>query len=159
MNAAFALLAALAVAVGGYRWYAGYVDRKILQVDSRRVTLAKIGFLLRYPARSPAHRGDHPVSQVVPGFRHPCGGILVNGLLPYDPAHEPGFIANRRAMHAEHLETIWRLFDGQVRALVPLFETEVRGNNALNRLAAALFGSGAGGGICPGRPLTDSHGI
>jgi anion-transporting ArsA/GET3 family ATPase len=44
-------------------------------------------------------------------------------------------------MQAEHLETIWRLFDGQVRALVPLFETEVRGIATLNRLAEALFGS------------------
>jgi arsenite-transporting ATPase len=73
-------------------------------------------------------------------FGIPVGGIVVNGLLPHDPTHEPEFIANRRAMQAEHLETIWRLFDGQVRALVPLFETEVRGIDALNRLAAALFG-------------------
>ena len=42
MNAAFAILAALAVAVGGYRWYAGYVDRKVLQVDAQRVTPAKM---------------------------------------------------------------------------------------------------------------------
>ena len=68
------------------------------------------------------------------------GGIVVNGLIPHDPAHEPGFIANRRAMQAEHLETIWRLFDGQVRALVPLFQTEVRGIAALNHLPEALFG-------------------
>jgi arsenite-transporting ATPase len=73
-------------------------------------------------------------------FGIPVGGIVVNGLLPFDPDHEPEFIANRRAMQAEHLETIWRLFDGQVRALVPLFETEVRGIDTLNRLAAALFG-------------------
>jgi arsenite-transporting ATPase len=73
-------------------------------------------------------------------FGIPVGGIVVNGLIPFDPTHEPEFIANRRAMQAEHLETIWRLFDGQVRALVPLFETEVRGIAALNRLAAALFG-------------------
>jgi hypothetical protein len=37
------------------------------------------------------------------------------------------------------METIWRLFNGQVRALVPLFETEIRGTEALNRLAAVLF--------------------
>jgi arsenite-transporting ATPase len=73
-------------------------------------------------------------------FGIPVGGIVVNGLLPPGAGPEPEFIANRRAMQAEHLETIWRLFDGQVRALVPLFETEVRGIAALNRLAAALFG-------------------
>jgi arsenite-transporting ATPase len=73
-------------------------------------------------------------------FGIPVGGIVVNGLLPFDPDHEPEFIANRRAMQAEHLETIWKLFDGQVRALVPLFETEIRGIDTLNRLATAMFG-------------------
>ena len=72
-------------------------------------------------------------------FGIPVGGIVVNGLIPPNPNHEPEFIANRRAMQAEHLETIWRLFDGQVRALVPLFDTEIRGTESLNRLAAALF--------------------
>jgi carbon starvation protein len=42
MNAAFVILAALAVAVGGYRWYAGYVDKKILQTDPEKVTPAKM---------------------------------------------------------------------------------------------------------------------
>jgi arsenite-transporting ATPase len=72
-------------------------------------------------------------------FGIPVGGIVVNGLIPPNPNHEPEFIANRRAMQAEHLETIWRLFNGQVRALVPLFDTEIRGTESLNRLAAALF--------------------
>jgi len=74
-------------------------------------------------------------------FGIPVGGIVVNGLIPHDPTHEPEFIANRRAMQAEHLETIWQLFDGQVRALVPLFQSEVRGIAALNQLAEALFGA------------------
>jgi arsenite-transporting ATPase len=72
-------------------------------------------------------------------FGIPVGGIVVNGLIPPNPNHEPEFIANRRAMQAGHMETIWRLFNGQVRALVPLFETEIRGTEALNRLAAVLF--------------------
>jgi carbon starvation protein len=42
MNAVFVIVAALAVAVGGYRWYAGYIDRKVLQVDSDRITPAKM---------------------------------------------------------------------------------------------------------------------
>jgi carbon starvation protein len=42
MNAAFVIVAALAVAVGGYRWYAGYVDKKILQTDPQKVTPAKM---------------------------------------------------------------------------------------------------------------------
>ena len=74
-------------------------------------------------------------------FGIPVGGIVVNGLLPQgDPAKTPEFIQNRQAMQAEHMETIWRLFDGQVRALVPLFETEIQGLPALNRLAEVLFG-------------------
>jgi arsenite-transporting ATPase len=74
-------------------------------------------------------------------FGIPVGGIVVNGLLPpADPDHPaPEFIENRRAMQAEHLQTIWRLFGGQVRALVPLFDNEIRGVEALNRLSDALF--------------------
>ncbi len=76
-------------------------------------------------------------------FGIPVGGIVVNGLLPAgDPEKTPEFVRNRRLMQAEHLETIWRLFDGQVRALVPMFETEIQGLPALSRLAAALFESG-----------------
>jgi len=69
------------------------------------------------------------------------GGILVNGLLPPSEAGtEPEFINNRRAMQAEHMETIWRPFDGQVRALlVPRFETEIQGIPALERLSEVVF--------------------
>jgi arsenite-transporting ATPase len=73
-------------------------------------------------------------------FGIPVGGIVVNGLLP-PPVDDnmPEFILNRRAMQAEHMETIWRLFDGQVRALAPLFDNEIRGLAALDLLAQALF--------------------
>ena len=73
-------------------------------------------------------------------FGIPVGGIVVNGLIPETKsAHISEFILNRRAMQAEHLETIWKVFDGQVRALVPLFDTEIHGIPALGRLADALF--------------------
>ncbi|MDP3181370.1 MAG: carbon starvation CstA family protein [Desulfobaccales bacterium] len=42
MQAIFIILGALAVAVGGYRWYAGFVDRKVIQADPNRVTPAKM---------------------------------------------------------------------------------------------------------------------
>ena len=73
-------------------------------------------------------------------FGIPVGGIVVNGLLP-PPVDDnmPEFILNRRAMQAEHMETIWRLFDGQVRALAPLFDNEIRGLAALDLMAQALF--------------------
>jgi arsenite-transporting ATPase len=74
-------------------------------------------------------------------FGIPVGGIIVNGLLPEpDPGTQmPEFIQNRRAMQAAHLETIWQLFNGDVRALVPLFETEIQGLPALTRLGEVLF--------------------
>jgi len=42
MYAIFIILGALAVAVGGYRWYAGYIDRQVIQADPNRVTPAKM---------------------------------------------------------------------------------------------------------------------
>ncbi|MEW6388639.1 MAG: ArsA family ATPase [Thermodesulfobacteriota bacterium] len=73
-------------------------------------------------------------------FGIPVGGIVVNGILPPPTsAQVPEFVRHRRAMQAEHLQTIWQLFDGQVRALVPLFDTEIRGLTGLGRLADMLF--------------------
>jgi arsenite-transporting ATPase len=74
-------------------------------------------------------------------FGIPVGGIVVNGIIPppVDADKTLEFIRNRREMQAEHLETIWRLFDGEVRALVPLFDTEVRGMEALTSLGETLF--------------------
>ncbi len=73
-------------------------------------------------------------------FGIPVGGIVVNGLIPPpDSENVPEFILNRRAMQAEHLEHIWQLFNGEVRALIPLFETEIQGLPTLERLAETLF--------------------
>jgi len=73
-------------------------------------------------------------------FGIPVGGIIVNGLIPEpDGAELPEFIRHRRAMQAEHLETIWRLFNGQVRALIPLFPQEIRGIDSLQQLVGKLF--------------------
>lgn len=74
-------------------------------------------------------------------FGIPVGGVIVNMLI--DKASvEPGtpdFVKNRVAMQAEHMQTIWKEFDGNVRAILPLFETEVRGVAMLDRMAARLF--------------------
>ena len=73
-------------------------------------------------------------------FGIPVGGIVVNGLIPVPKgAALPEFIVNRRKMQAEHLETIRRLFNGQVRSLVPLFDQEIQGVGGLSRLAENLF--------------------
>ncbi|PKO23109.1 MAG: arsenic transporter [Chloroflexi bacterium HGW-Chloroflexi-1] len=74
-------------------------------------------------------------------FGIPVGGVIVNMLI--DTASvgpdTPDFVKNRVAMQAEHMETIWREFDGMVRALLPLYETEVRGTPMLKRMADQLF--------------------
>ncbi|HVI74148.1 MAG TPA: ArsA family ATPase [Anaeromyxobacteraceae bacterium] len=77
-------------------------------------------------------------------FGIPVGGVVVNMLIDRtsvgDDAAE--FVKNRVAMQDEHMEEIWQKFDGAVRAVVPLFETEVRGERMLGRLAEALFSPG-----------------
>ena len=42
MNAVLIVLGALAVAIGGYRWYAGYIDKKVVESDPNKVTPAKM---------------------------------------------------------------------------------------------------------------------
>jgi hypothetical protein len=62
------------------------------------------------------------------------------------------------AMQQEHMKTIWREFGDGVRAIVPLFETEVRGVTMLRRLCDAIFaadGAGAGDRLArDGTPAT-----
>ena len=74
-------------------------------------------------------------------FGIPVGGVLVNmridqSVVGPDSAE---FVRNRLAMQDEHMQTIWEKFDSQVRAIVPLFEDEVRGTSMLRRLAKAVF--------------------
>jgi arsenite/tail-anchored protein-transporting ATPase len=74
-------------------------------------------------------------------FGIPVGGVAVNMVI--DPAaakpDAPEFVRNRVAMQQEHMKTIWEKFDGAVRAIVPLFETEIRGVPMLQQLGAAMF--------------------
>jgi arsenite-transporting ATPase len=74
-------------------------------------------------------------------FGIPVGGVLVNmridrSVVAPDTA---AFVRNRLAMQDEHMQTIWEKFDSQVRAIVPLFEDEVRGCAMLRRLAGEVF--------------------
>jgi hypothetical protein len=43
-------------------------------------------------------------------------------------------------MQDEYMDVIREKFDGNVRAIVPLFDDEVTGVPALRKLAGALFG-------------------
>ncbi len=74
-------------------------------------------------------------------FGIPVGGVLVNMLIDRAlvGADAADFVKNRVAMQAEHMQTIWQKFDGSVRAVVPLFETEIRGVESLKRLGTAVF--------------------
>jgi arsenite-transporting ATPase len=74
-------------------------------------------------------------------FNIPVGGVIVNMLIDKNSVKDdsPDFVKNRVAMQDEHMETIWKEFDGQVRAILPLFETEIRGAEMLKRTASLLY--------------------
>ncbi|OGN75775.1 MAG: hypothetical protein A2X25_05120 [Chloroflexi bacterium GWB2_49_20] len=74
-------------------------------------------------------------------FNIPVGGVIVNMLIDKDSVKQdtPDFVKNRVAMQEEHMQTIWNEFDGQVRAILPLLETEVCDTAMLKRMADLLF--------------------
>jgi arsenite-transporting ATPase len=74
-------------------------------------------------------------------FGIPVGGVVVNMKIEEATVEEdaPEFVKNRVKMQEEYMEEIWRSFS-DVRAIVPLFETEVRGVEMLERTAQAMFG-------------------
>jgi arsenite-transporting ATPase len=73
-------------------------------------------------------------------FGIPVGGVVVNMLIDRETVDEsaPDFVKNRVAMQAEYMDEIWRVFP-DVRAVVPLFDTEVQGVDMLKRTADHLF--------------------
>ncbi len=73
-------------------------------------------------------------------FGIPVGGVVVNMLIDQETVGEdaPDFVRNRVKMQAEYMEEIWHIFPN-VRAIVPLFDTEVRGVEMLGRTANNLF--------------------
>jgi len=73
-------------------------------------------------------------------FGIPVGGVVVNLVIDKEGVSEdaPDFVCNRIAMQDGYMEEIWRSFP-DVRAVVPLFETEVRGVEMLGRTAQHLF--------------------
>jgi len=75
-------------------------------------------------------------------FGIPVGGVVVNMLI--DKAQvkpdSPEFVRNRVAMQDSYMKEIEQVFAGMVRAVLPLFETEIRGVPMLERTASALYG-------------------
>jgi arsenite-transporting ATPase len=76
-------------------------------------------------------------------FGIPIGGVVVNGVIQKDQVGKDAaeFVLNRVQMQDEHMGEIWKIFGDRVRAVVPLFETEVKGAKMLNRTVSHLFPS------------------
>lgn len=74
-------------------------------------------------------------------FGIPVGGVIVNMVIDRKAVGEnpPEFVANRMAMQDGYMEEIARVFP-DVRAVVPLFDNEVRGVEMLRLTAGRLFG-------------------
>jgi arsenite-transporting ATPase len=74
-------------------------------------------------------------------FGIPIGGVIVNMVMDRDALGEgvPDFVLNRMRMQDDHMKTIREKFEGRVRAVVPLFDAEVRGTAMLGRAAQSLF--------------------
>jgi arsenite/tail-anchored protein-transporting ATPase len=74
-------------------------------------------------------------------FGIPVGGVVVNMLIDRSVLREdtPDFVRNRIAMQAGYMDEIARTFPN-VRATVPLFDTEVVGVPMLERVVGQLFG-------------------
>lgn len=74
-------------------------------------------------------------------FGIPVGGVIVNCLIMKDEIDEKtdDFVINRVKMQDEYMREIWETFENKVRALVPLYETEVKGIEMLNRTSIDLF--------------------
>jgi arsenite-transporting ATPase len=73
-------------------------------------------------------------------FGIPVGGVVVNMLIDKATIGDevPDFVKNRVAMQDEYMDEIWRIFP-DVRAIVPLFDTEVQSVDMLGRTAQHLF--------------------
>ncbi len=74
-------------------------------------------------------------------FGIPVGGVVVNMLIDRSMVDETSadFVRNRVMMQEAYMDQIWKEFDGRVRAVVPLFDTEVRGVEMVGRTADFLF--------------------
>jgi arsenite-transporting ATPase len=74
-------------------------------------------------------------------FGIPVGGVVVNGLIQKDQVGKDAaeFVLNRVRMQDEHMGEIWSIFQDRVRAIIPLFETQVKGSKMLGRLMEHLF--------------------
>ena len=77
-------------------------------------------------------------------FGIPVGGVVVNMLIDQASVGEDAaeFVKNRVQMQTDYMQEIEEKFDGMVRGIIPLFDTEVRGVEMLGRTTEAMFGQG-----------------
>jgi arsenite-transporting ATPase len=75
-------------------------------------------------------------------FGIPVGGVVVNMQIDRKSVgpDAPDFVRNRVAMQDEYMTQIETLFGSNVRAVLPLLETEVKGVAMLDRMSGLLFG-------------------
>ncbi len=74
-------------------------------------------------------------------FGIPVGGVVVNMVIQKDQvlATSPEFVRNRVAMQDAYMTQIWSDFNGNVRAVIPLLENEVRGTEDLGKFIQFAF--------------------
>ncbi|HEB65160.1 MAG TPA: arsenic transporter [Chloroflexi bacterium] len=74
-------------------------------------------------------------------FGIPIGGVIVNMVIDKNNVTEETapFVRNRIAMQDEYMKEIHKQFDGMIRSVLPLFDTEIRGVEMLKRTAHLLF--------------------
>jgi len=74
-------------------------------------------------------------------FGIPVGGVVVNMVIDKERVGTDvaEFVLNRVAMQDEYMQVIEREFDGLVRSIIPLFDTEVKGVPMLIEAAERMF--------------------
>ena len=74
-------------------------------------------------------------------FGIPVGGVVGNMVIqPEAGEAAPDFVRNRIEMQSGYLDEIGERFPGQVRAVVPLFDSDIRGVPSISRATASVFG-------------------
>lgn len=74
-------------------------------------------------------------------FNIPVGGVIVNMQIDKSSvkADSPDFVKNRVAMQDAYMDKIDQEFGNRVRAVLPLFENEVRGVDSLKRMVGMMY--------------------
>ncbi|MDE3113620.1 MAG: ArsA family ATPase [Chloroflexota bacterium] len=73
-------------------------------------------------------------------FGIPVGGVVVNMVIdPSESKSESEFVRNRVSMQGDYMGEIRSTFEGQVRAVIPLFDSDVRGVQMLGKAGDKLF--------------------